>query len=101
MATEENKRTSNDESDGNKQETISELAHRHMLDENHTTSDEELRNAKLEFTDVPPGDEDDERMAEVDNTTVIPPIPGEEKLLPGNEKDEDKDIPNPYDVLGS
>jgi len=32
-----------------KQETIRELAKRHMMDKNHTTTDEELRNVVVEF----------------------------------------------------
>jgi hypothetical protein len=37
------------ESVNNKKETIRELAKRHMLDQSHTTSDEELRNAVVEL----------------------------------------------------
>ena len=33
-------------------ETISELVRRHILDKNHTTSDEELRNAKIELSEL-------------------------------------------------
>ena len=33
-------------------ETISELAHRHIKDRNHTTTDEELRNAKIELSNI-------------------------------------------------
>ena len=33
-------------------ETISELAHRHIKDRNHTTTDEELRNAKIELSSI-------------------------------------------------
>ena len=33
-------------------ETISELVRRHILDKNHTTTDEELRNAKIELSDI-------------------------------------------------
>lgn len=32
-------------------ETIAQLAHRHLLDPKHTTSDEELRNARIEFNE--------------------------------------------------
>ncbi len=35
-----------------KSETISELARRHLLNENHTTTDEELKNARIEFNDI-------------------------------------------------
>lgn len=39
-------------------ETVSELAHRHLQDENHVTTDEELSNAKLEIYNIeePVGD---------------------------------------------
>jgi hypothetical protein len=40
------------ESVSNKKETIRELAKRHMMDQSHTTSDEELRNAVVEL-DMP------------------------------------------------
>lgn len=33
-------------------ETISELAHRHLRDKNHTTTDEELRNARIELSNM-------------------------------------------------
>lgn len=33
-------------------ETIKELAHRHAKDKNHTTTDDELRNAKIELSNV-------------------------------------------------
>lgn len=33
-------------------ETISELAQRHIKDRNHTTTDEELRNAKIELSNI-------------------------------------------------
>jgi hypothetical protein len=86
-------------------ETISELAHRHLNDRNHTTTDEEFRNATLELPDHikdVPGEE----LFEVDNTTIIPPLPGEESGGEESiENDKDKEgnnntVPNPYDVLG-
>jgi G3E family GTPase len=33
-------------------ETIAELVRRHIMDKNHTTTDEELRNAQIEFSDI-------------------------------------------------
>ena len=39
-------------SDHEANETISDLVRRHILDKNHTTTDEELRNAKIEFTEI-------------------------------------------------
>lgn len=91
----------------NKSETISELAHRHLLDENHTTSDEELKNARIEFND----DHDTSieglsEMSEIDNNTLLPPLPFEKNNddLDNKTSDEDsrkKSPPNPYDILGS
>ena len=78
------KSTDNNESDG-KKETISELAHRHLTDENHTTSDEELMNATVEFSsNVKAGDED------------VAEAPDDEETLPGKSP-----LPNPYDVVSS
>lgn len=90
-----------------KSETIAELAHRHLKDENHTTTDEELRNAKVELTGVV--EEDPYNLSKVDNTTVIPSINDEpESNSYYKDKDGDKDdddnqkgnLPNPYEVLG-
>lgn len=87
----------------NRKETISELASRHLHDENHTTTDEELRNATVEDDTAVPDLEGD--LHEVDNTTVIPPFPGEAEDDNVNESDSDDEYqsrpPNPYDVLGS
>lgn len=33
-------------------ETITQLAQRHLKDKNHTTTDEELRNAKIELSHI-------------------------------------------------
>ncbi|MEJ7676331.1 MAG: hypothetical protein WKG06_00310 [Segetibacter sp.] len=33
-------------------ETITQLAHRHLKDKSHTTTDAELRNAKIELSNV-------------------------------------------------
>ncbi len=33
-------------------ETITQLARRHFKDKSHTTTDEELRNAKIELSDI-------------------------------------------------
>ncbi len=82
-----------------KAETISELAHRHLRDEHHTTTDEELRNAKVELTDS--AEAQDTSLFEVDNTTVIPST--EDDLSTNNNvKSSDRDddsVPNPYSVL--
>ena len=82
-----------------KAETISELAHRHLRDEHHTTTDEELRNAKVELSDDV--HTQDESLYEVDNTTVIPS--NEDELSTNNNvKSSDRvddSVPNPYSVL--
>ncbi len=76
-------------------ETIRELAHRHLMDEHHTTSDEELENARLEFSQ--PSENPDESLFEIDHTTVIPPLDAEHT---GIETDQiATPQPNPYTVL--
>ena len=81
-------------------ETISELAHRHLQDPNHKTTDEELRNARIELSTPPPTD--DENLFEVDNSTVLPHLPGEDDQ-DDNKKESDHEgrSPNPYDLLNS
>ncbi|MBA4139512.1 MAG: hypothetical protein H0X70_03250 [Segetibacter sp.] len=88
---------------GDKAETITELAHRHLKDETHTTTDEELRNAKLELTANVEADADN--LYEVDNT----PLTSDEAKDNNYNKDKDEkkednkddkgDLPNPYTVL--
>jgi hypothetical protein len=80
-------------------ETITELAHRHLKDQTHTTTDEELRNVKLELDR--PFSELVENSSHSDNS--IPPPKKEEK----SEDEEETELfkeqghpPNPYDVLG-
>src|SRR3954468_21442443 len=85
-------------------ETISQLAHRHMLNKNHHTTDEELRNAKIEYDGK--GEDFLEAvygLSDADNSTVIPPAPIEKD---DNTDDRDADTnnplsspPNPYEVL--
>jgi hypothetical protein len=81
-------------------ESISELARRHMMDRTHTTTDEEIRNARVVLTgNVKP---DKENLFEVDNTTIIPPMPVEnDKNLQNedNNKNDQRGFPNPYDIL--
>jgi hypothetical protein len=80
-----------------KPETISELAHRHLKDEKHTTSDEELRNATVEFSED--ADTSDQSLFEIDNTTVT------SNTVPTDDASEDRKgndkgtPPNPYTVL--
>ncbi len=90
-----------------KKETITELAHRHLSDKEHTTTDDELRNAKVELTGNV--EEDPESLFEVDNTPVTERL-GDKKNKDGDSKDKEKnkhddeeqkgDLPNPYEVLG-
>lgn len=90
----------------NKSETIRELAHRHLLDQNHTTSDEELKNARIEFNDnYDTSIEGLSEMSEIDNNTVLPPLPFEKNNhdldnKTSNSNIPEKSVPNPYDVLG-
>ena len=84
-----------------KNETIRELASRHLNNEEHTTSDEEIRNAKIEEDATVPDMQGD--LHEVDNTTIIPPLPGETDDDSRDDEDDDNykgRVPNPYDVLG-
>jgi hypothetical protein len=80
-----------------KGETIRELARRHLLNENHVTTDEELKNAKLELDgDVELGDDrhdlvDGDSNSSRNSHTSIDEVADEEV--------EKKDIPNPYDIL--
>ena len=88
-----------------KGETIRELAHRHMLNKNHTTTDEELKNARIEFSNSYDTSYTDlALLSEVDNTTIFPPLNFEKNItLSGNQdQDQKKDKtspPNPYDIL--
>lgn len=70
-------------------ETVSDLVHRHMRDKNHTTTEEELRNAKLELHDGV-----NERLLKVD--PEIEKQSTDEDKLPG-----EKDIVfTPWNVMG-
>ncbi|HEX8356269.1 MAG TPA: hypothetical protein VF610_02610 [Segetibacter sp.] len=99
----ENAGLPNKSSKKGRSETISELAHRHLTDEHHTTTDDELKNAQFELTESV--QVDDENLFEVDNTTVIPPLSVERNNTDErNNDDEDNrhtSIANPYNVLGS
>lgn len=97
----ENRQSKDTVEQKNKIETISELAHRHAKDEKHTTTDEELKNAKVVLSQNVKADE--ESLFEADNTTVIPPLPIEKKVDIDNERsdeDEETSPPNPYNILG-
>lgn len=89
-----------------KSETISELARRHLLNQNHTTTDEELKNARIEFHDnFDTSVEDLSNLSNVDNNTVLPPLPFEKNADNKNNQSSDsnteqKSFPNPYNVLG-
>lgn len=85
----------------NKNETITELAHRHAKDESHTTTNEELKNARVVLSDNVKADE--QSLFEVDNTTIIPPLAeesSENRKDNEDEKNDERFLPNPYDVLG-
>jgi len=81
----------------NKDKSIEELAHRHMKDESHTTTDEELKNAKVVLTDSVKADE--EKLSEVDNTYITTPLTGKngENLIDDN---DEKPMYSSYDILG-
>ena len=79
-----------------------------MIDKNHTTTHDELRNAKLQLTgDV---EADAENLIKVDNTPVIA-LPVDETVsnnnnevsnkdaATGSNKDDKGNLPNPYKVL--
>lgn len=95
----ENMQSKNPVKEENKNETITELAHRHAKDEKHTTTNEELKNAKVVLSQNVKAD--DENLFDVDNTTVIPPFAMEKKddKDEKNDKDEKMSAPNPYDIL--
>ncbi len=82
-----------------KGETISELAHRHLRDEKHTTTDEELRNATVELSDS--AEPQDASLFDVDNTTVIPSASDDVQSIDEDVKSDkgEDSVPNPYSVL--
>lgn len=85
-----------------KAETISELAKRHLTDENHTTTDAEIRNAKVQFSENIHEDAAMEELFEADNETVFPPLPGESDIISDTSDEDDagkSSPPNPYNVL--
>lgn len=77
-----------------KSETISELAHRHLTDENHTTSDEEMKNAKVELSENGKGDE-----GNMPEGFATPNKVQEEGNDAEDLKSERSSFPNPYDVV--
>jgi len=99
----DNNVTTNQKTPNAKRETISELAHRHILDPNHTTTDEELRNALIEFNK--PSDFSVSglaKLAAVDSEAVIPSLPFEKEnntSRPNAAADEENSVPNPYNIL--
>lgn len=58
----------------NNNETIDELAQRHLRNESHITSDEELKNAKVFLTENVKADE--EKLSEVHSTSIKTPLTG-------------------------
>ena len=89
-----------------KSETIRELARRHLLNQNHTTTDEELKNARIEFNDnFDNSVEDLSNLSNVDNNTLLPSLPFEHDSeninnMPSDSNTDQKSFPNPYNVLG-
>src|SRR3954447_619128 len=62
-------------------ETIRELAHRHMLNKNHTTTDEELKNARIEFSNgYDTSVTDLALLSEGDNDTIFSPLSFEKNV---------------------
>jgi hypothetical protein len=97
--------TKNDIQKDRKHETIAQLAHRHIFDKNHTTTDEELRNAIIEFN-ASPYDSVDElsELSDEDNNTVFPSLPFEKSITSVDDGETEVEsrtgsAPNPYDVL--
>ena len=75
-----------------------------MLNPNHTTTDEELKNARIEFSDAGSSFEDLEDLAEADNTTILPHSASEDNdttTAANNTTSIKKEspVPNPYDVV--
>jgi hypothetical protein len=89
-----------------KSETISQLARRHLLNQYHTTTDEEIKNARIEFNDnFDASVEDLSNLSNVDNNTVLPPLSYKQNGGDINDESSDsntdqKSFPNPYNVLG-
>ncbi len=87
------------------QETISELAERHMKDPNHVTTDEEIKNAVVVVEGASNPPEDLEKLIEGSDKTVLPPIfkSDEDRVDNRPETDEYENtndgFPNPYNVL--
>ncbi|HEX8279537.1 MAG TPA: hypothetical protein VF540_12620 [Segetibacter sp.] len=75
-------------------ETISQLAHRHLKDPNHTTTDEELRYAKVELTgSIEPADE-----SFFDNTPIFPRAATEPRHTDEARKEKRSTATNPYNI---
>jgi len=93
----------NNNSDQNKGETIRELAHRHLMDKNHVTTDEELTNAKLELNgevdlETPEHDLNDADEATLTDADSVDQTSNKESDDSDN-KGTSSDVPNPYDIL--
>jgi len=67
----------------------------------HTTTDEELKNAKVVLSQNVKADE--ESFFEADNTLIVQSLAMEKKDVidnEGNDQDEERSPSNPYDMLG-
>lgn len=84
-----------------KSETITELAHRHQNNETHTTTDEELRNARVELSNTD-NKEIDGFSRENKSTTPATLARADRESEPEqNEEDDEPEnrVPNPYNIL--
>ena len=81
-------------------ETISELARRHLKDQNHTTSDEELRNARVVLDEA--ASDMEESSSNSDTRTKELQVEGDNSESKKEPKgfEQQGHPPNPYDVLG-
>jgi hypothetical protein len=83
-----------------KGETIRELARRHLLNEHHVTTDEELKNAKLELDGEIELNNDRHDLGDADDTPNRNSGNAADEIV--DDKDPYKtDVPNPYDILNS
>lgn len=57
-----------------KGETVAELVHRHLMDENHVTTDEELRNVQIELHNEAPSEVADEEETKSESTEKESPL---------------------------
>ncbi len=78
-----------------KGETVSELAHRHLEDKNHETTDEEIRNVKLDL------DPDVSSAHLPENADVLNEDDYKSKKEKRDDAEEDDIIHTPFDIISS